>query len=195
MNSKVFTRTILFIAIFAFTAVQAQAQILPEFGVKGGLNLSTTTNTDDVAFKPGFVAGAFIKINVPVSPISVQPEVLFAQYGAKAADGGEESQQLDYIQVPVLLKVGFSPPLSLAKPYVYAGPYAGFNTRAEAETDDGNFDISDAVSDTDYGIAGGIGLDVMSFNIDLRYTAGLTNIFEDADAKNNALSLTLGIAF
>ncbi|MEX0608107.1 MAG: porin family protein [Balneolaceae bacterium] len=184
----------LFITLFCFSVTNIQAQLLPKFGVKGGANLSTITNTNDTEFKPGIVAGAFVQLNIPLSPIVIQPEVLFTQYGSKAANFDVETQ-LDYIQIPVLLKFRFSPPLSLAKPSFYAGPYVGFNIRAE--TNEG-LNLEDNIKDSDFGAVAGIGLEIMKLNLDLRYTAGLTNVLEDNfedGEKNMAVSFTIGIAF
>src|SRR5690554_7991589 len=62
-----------------------QAQVLPKFGVKGGLNYSTFNSSDDgaddIEFKTGFLVGAFVDIPIPATPVSVQPEVLYAKYG------------------------------------------------------------------------------------------------------------------
>ena len=61
---------------------QSEAQSLPEFGVKGGLNYSTFNDTEDVEYKTGFLIGGYANFKIPMRPVSVQPEVLYAQYGA-----------------------------------------------------------------------------------------------------------------
>jgi len=173
----------------------SNAQLLPAFGLKGGVNFSTLNNADDVELKSGFIGGAYVKLNIPASPVSLQPELLFAQYGADS-ESGVGSLEINYIQVPVLLNFGFNPPASPIKPKVYFGPYLGFKTNAEADFEEISFDIDDSVKDTDFGVAVGAGVEISRFSIDLRYTAGLVNVFEDEledGEKNGAIGLTVGI--
>lgn len=172
-----------------------QAQVLPKFGVKGGLNYSTFNNTDDVEYKPGFVVGAFVDIPIPATPVSVQPEVLYATYGTNIKDT-DASINISYLQIPVLLKFGF--PTPAASPNVFFGPYMGFKMKSEIKNDDISFNLEDETEDTDFGVVVGVGVDITKIRVALRYTAGLTNVaksgFND-DSKNGALALTVGISF
>ncbi|MFY0684714.1 MAG: PorT family protein [Balneola sp.] len=195
---KAFTKFATILSVITLTigfSTKAQAQVLPEFGVKGGLNYSTFNDTDNVEYKPGFLIGAYADFNIPASPMSVQPEVLFAQYGAKAEDSDIEFD-VNYIQIPVLLKFGFDTPA--ASPSVYFGPYMSFNTKAEVKNNDGSINLEDNVKDTSYGVVVGAGVDISKIRLGLRYTAGLTNLANDNfndSAKNGALALTVGIGF
>lgn len=185
--------------VLAFSFSQnTKAQLLPELGIKGGANFATINNASGAEAKTGVLAGMYIRIALPASPMAIQPELLFAQYGANA-EGSDSFFTLNYIQVPVLLKFGFGIPAAPASPNVFFGPYMGFNTKAEAEDGSGNTaDIDGAVKDTDFGIVVGAGLDVSKFRLGLRYTAGLTNLYEDDiedGEKNGAIALTVGIAF
>lgn len=175
--------------------ITAQAQVLPKFGVKAGYNYSTFNNTDDVDYKGGFIGGIYSSIKIPASPMAVQPEVLYAQYGANI-DNTDAYFRVNYIQVPVLLKFGFDTPG--VKPQVYFGPYMGFNVNSEIKNSDGSLNLDDQASDTDFGVAVGAALDISKVSIGLRYTAGLTNVANDnldSEAKNGALALTLGVTF
>lgn len=174
---------------------QSEAQSLPEFGVKGGLNYSTFNDTEDVEYKTGFLIGGYANFKIPMSPVSVQPEVLFAQYGAKA-EGADFEFNVNYVQIPVLLKFGFETPA--AQPNVYFGPYMSFNTKAEVANNDGSFNLEDDAKDTEFGVIVGAGVDISKLRLGLRYSAGLTNVAEDDfndSAKNGAIALTVGIAF
>jgi opacity protein-like surface antigen len=192
MNIKRMITACLLTTILAFAGT-AQAQIFPKIGVKGGLNYSTFNNTDNVEYKPGFVGGLFLKMKVPVSPMYVQPEVLYAQYGA-GIDQSDASFRVNYIQVPVLLKFAFDTPG--VKPNVFFGPYAGFNVKYEIKNSDGAINLDDQAKDTDFGVVVGAGVDINRFSIGLRYTAGLTNVANDNfndEAKNGAFGLTVGV--
>lgn len=198
---KAFTKFATILSVLTITiglSSSAQAQLLPEFGIKGGANFATINNTSGVETKTGLLAGAYIRIALPASPIAIQPELLYTQYGANV-EGSDASFALDYIQVPVLLKFGFGIPAAPIRPNVFFGPYMGFNTKAETEDGSGNtLDLDDAVRDTDFGVVVGAGLDVSKFRIGVRYTAGLTNLYEDNvedGEKNGALALTVGIGF
>ncbi|WP_071594798.1 porin family protein [Balneola vulgaris] len=176
-------------------STNTKAQVLPEFGVKGGLNYATFNDTENVEYKSGFLIGGYAKFDIPMSPMSVQPEILYAQYGAKAEDSDAEFK-VNYIQVPVLLKFGFATPG--ARPNVYFGPYVNFNVDSKIENDTGALNLEDNTKDTAYGVIVGAGVDVSKLRLGLRYTAGLTNLAEDDfndSAKNGAIALTVGIAF
>lgn len=173
----------------------AQAQVLPKFGIKGGLNYSTFNNTDDVEYKAGFIVGAFVDIPIPATPVSVQPEVLYATYGTNIKNS-DASLDISYLQIPVLLKFGF--PTPAVSPNVFFGPYMGFKLKSEIKNNDIAINLDDQTEDTDFGVVVGAGVDISKLRVALRYTAGLTNVaksgFND-DSKNGALALTIGISF
>lgn len=182
---------------FFLVGTTAQAQLIPEFGIKGGLNLATINNLDGTDYKAGVLVGGFAKLNIPASPVAVQPEILFAQYGGADANS-DATQTLNYIQVPVLLKFAFDLPAAPVSPNVYFGPYLGFVAGTEFDDGNGNSgDLDDVVNDTDFGVVIGAGIDVSKLRIGLRYTAGLTNIYDDTiedGEKNGAFALTVGFS-
>src|ERR1700761_4895839 len=98
-----------FIAGLSFTMASAQGQI--QFGVKGGLNLSTVTVSngfDGYSYSTlaSFNAGVFLKIPV-VRFFSVQPEVYYSGQGFKGVDGStgfNYSEHVNYLNIPVLAK-------------------------------------------------------------------------------------------
>ncbi|HAH51274.1 MAG TPA: hypothetical protein DF712_02155 [Balneola sp.] len=192
---KTITKALSIILLTIGLSSQGKAQSMPEFGVKGGLNYSTFNDTEDVEYKTGFLVGAYANFKIPLSPVSVQPEILFAQYGAKA-ENADFQFNVNYVQIPVLLKFGFETPG--AQPNVYFGPYMSFNTKAEVANNDGSFNLEDDAKDNEFGVIVGAGIDVSKLRLGLRYTAGLTNVAEDNfndSAKNGAIALTVGIAF
>lgn len=177
------------LTIFNFSASQAQSPL--NFGLRGGLNFATLNTVDGADSRTGLMVGGYFNIKVPLSPISIQPEVLYSQKGYEA-DGG--TIKLDYIEVPVLAKFDFvsSGPVT---PGVYFGPYLGFNVNAEADSGPFSGDIKDSIKDTDFGVVVGGGLDVSKLHIGIRYGAGLTKIFEDdSDGKNGVFSVVAGIS-
>lgn len=196
MKNKITIYSIITGLVFLFSAT-AQAQVLPKFGVKAGLNYSTFNNADGTEYKAGFLGGVYANFNVPASPTTIQPEILYAQYGSNV-EGSDGSLSADYIQIPVLAKFGFGAPGVNIKPEVFFGPYAGFNIKAEAEEAGFAVDADEVFKNTDFGVVVGAGVQVSKLNFELRYTAGLTDVFEDAYAdgeKNGAFALAVGINF
>lgn len=170
----------------------ANAQSPLSLGIRGGLNFANLNNVDGSEARTGFMAGAYFNFKVPMSPVSIQPEVLYSQKGYEA---GGTSVNLDYIEVPVLAKFGFmtAGPVS---PNVYFGPYFAFNINAEAEGTLISGNIDDSIKDTDFGVVVGGELDISKFNVGVRYNAGLTKIAEDdSDGKNGVFSIVAGINF
>ncbi|WP_103664259.1 porin family protein [Gracilimonas amylolytica] len=196
MKNKITILSLVTGIILLFSAT-AQAQVLPKFGVKAGLNYSTFNNADGVEYKAGFLGGVYANINIPGSPAAIQPELLYAQYGANA-EGTDGKLSVDYIQIPVLAKFGFGAPGVNIKPEVFFGPYAGFTINSELEDAGFAVDADEVFKNSDFGVVVGAGLQVSKLNFELRYTAGLTDVFEDAYAdgeKNGAFALAVGINF
>lgn len=192
---------------------QAQAQV--DFGIRGGVNFATFNNVDDfeTESRTGVMAGVYINYQIPNSPISIQPEILYTQKGAMVtvlSDTDTPIQfeyKLNYIAIPVLAKFDYvlDGPVT---PHVYFGPYVAFTINAEAQYEGQNgsitADISDKVKNTDFGVVVGAGVDVSRFNIGVRYSVGLVTVAEDDDednivnaveAKNGVISIVAGFTF
>lgn len=186
--------------LIGFSANQVAAQT--GFGVRGGVNFANLNDTDaDVDARTGIMAGAYLNLPISNSPVSIQPEVLYTQ---KGFESGDNTYQLDYVEVPVLARFDFITNSGL-RPHVYFGPYIGFNVNAEIDgedegtlfPDDSQTNIDDITNDTDFGVSVGAGLDFGRFDLGVRYNAGLTEVFDadDMTAKNGVLSIVGGIGF
>ncbi|KMQ65096.1 opacity protein [Chryseobacterium angstadtii] len=178
------------------------------FGVKGGMNVSSLSKDeglDDQKSKIGFNAGVFANIPVAES-FSIQPEVLYSQYGSKAdytvlGTKFSSSTKLDYITVPVMFQYNLIPNL-----FVEAGPEFGFMVSAKNKIkneNNGNSTTSDNYKDDLKTFNFGIGLGAgyyftQNFGITARYVAGVTDIFKDnsGDAiRNNTFQVGLAYKF
>jgi hypothetical protein len=158
---------------FLCTAGTAMAQPAV-FGVKAGINLATVTfdpepDEDVLDRRTGFVGGLFVV--VPASDrLGFQGEVLFSQKGA-SEDGGAGDLALDYLEVPLLLRVGTASPLETSF-HAFAGPSIGLRLRARVttETFDGETedeDIADDVKGFDFGVVAGAGVNFGRFTLDV----------------------------
>ncbi|AZA50218.1 PorT family protein [Chryseobacterium carnipullorum] len=178
------------------------------FGVKGGMNVSSLSKDeglDDQKSKIGFNAGVFANIPIAES-FSVQPEVLYSQYGEKSdytllGNKYSASTKLDYIAVPVMFQYNLIPNL-----FVEAGPEFGFLVSAKNKfknESNGNSTTSDNYKDQLQTFNFGIGLGAgyyftPNLGITARYVAGVTDIFKDnsGDAvRNNTFQVGLAYKF
>src|SRR5689334_22875438 len=143
--SKIAKAVILTIALsVAFLPSLARAQRAGDmtFGVMAGAQFSTLSQDPeptDVEFyyKTGIVAGGFLGIQL-TDAVSLEPQVLFSQKGAKVEGTGgnddlEGKIKLNYVEVPVLLKLAFPVSMARATPFVFVGPAVGFKVSCKAE--------------------------------------------------------------
>tara|TARA_R110002111_G_scaffold57012_3_gene96824 strand:+ start:6394 stop:7032 length:639 start_codon:yes stop_codon:yes gene_type:complete len=201
--------------LFALTSVYAQSDSKAiQLGVKGGVNLSKLSGDDfdDVDSRTSFNVGLVAEI--PISErISFQPELFYSGQGFDILERDQDNifdtdqnfeYQLDYIQVPLLLKAYLIKGLS-----VEAGPQFGFKIHEEFDTqpnsDGGDFEIDEDdsyVKDFDTSLALGTSYKFDSgFFLSARYTMGLISIFkddtffEDVDGKNEVWQFGAGFMF
>lgn len=117
MKKKILTSMAL-LGLIGFTTAQAQSTDA-SFGIKGGANFSNlyVDDVDDNNVLAGFNLGVFV--NMPLNEaVSIQPEFLYSQKGAKLAYDnalatGEAKFRLNYLEVPVLLKLNLTPNFNL----------------------------------------------------------------------------------
>lgn len=153
-------------------------------GIKAGVNFAkTTASGDDPGRRVGAIAGLFATIGVaPV--LAIQPEVLFSMQGTKFST---ETASVDYIQVPVLLRIG-SNSRAGASVYGIVGPSVGIYVRGDGWLDD--------INRTDVGLVVGAGVTVSRLLVEARYTAGLTEFSKGANAyKHRVFSVLAGLHF
>jgi outer membrane immunogenic protein len=212
---------------FAQTTTGMSSSASPvQFGIKAGMNvasLSKDAGLEDQKSKIGFNAGVFA--NIPLaSSFSVQPEVLYSQYGAKIESIDEStfggvttrnvqsfSTHFDYITVPVMFQYKFVPNF-----YVEAGPEFGFLVSAKDKgdrtttitgptgttTNTANYsdDIDkDNLNTFNFGLGLGAGYYFTdNFGITARYVAGLTDVAKNRPNGSDAIRnnvFQVGLAF
>jgi hypothetical protein len=189
-----------------------ESDLSPKFGIKGGVNLTNmyVQDVSDENMKVGFNAGFFFKLPV-TKGISIQPELLYASKGAKETynnfiEGeGEYRFNLNYIELPVLAVFNVAKNFNL-----HVGPYVSYLAAANIKDlkDDGTMDEiteldAENFNRVDYGVAGGLGIDLSNFTIGARYSYGLRDIGKSGslsgqltkDSRNSAISLYIGVGF
>lgn len=203
---------VVLLAAIAVTLLAPQAQAIT-FGLKGGLNFANVkasgTDLPDIRNLNGLTGGVFFSLGS--GALSIQPEVLYSRRGAAMTitegDASADAKiMLDYIEVPVLLKLRIAQ-AGPAKPFVFGGPAYSYLLKAKQNiTYDGG---SDAMETTEYykrseiAAVFGAGLDIdlaaVKLTVDARYHLGLTNIQVDMEGsvpvKNKGFSVMVGFAF
>ncbi|QHL87739.1 outer membrane beta-barrel protein [Nibribacter ruber] len=176
-------------AVFTVSFAQAQGGI--KLGLKAGANLASFSgeDADDAKNKFGFHVGGFLDYGIS-EMVSIRPEVLYSMKGAKyKEDGDEGSFNLNYIDVPVLVRINAD------QLFFEFGPTLSFLVKSEAEMGDFKVDMGDAMKKTDFGYAAGLGYNFTEkVGLGLRYNGGLSNIFEDEDngkLRNSVFMLSL----
>jgi|AntRauTorcE11898_2_1112593.scaffolds.fasta_scaffold01019_4 hypothetical protein len=188
--------------LLATSFVMAQLSFGPKIGYTAS---KLSTNADDVKeeFKNTLHFGAFLRLGTKTY---LQPELMFMTKGTtlnySLRDGVEQDVKLNTIDIPVLL--GFKLiDLKLANIRAMGGPVASFVVDKSIETTGGLSDElpdKDSFKDSSWGLQAGVGADVLSFTLDIRYEFGLSNMFEGEatnefntdDIKNNTFLVTLG---
>lgn len=174
----------------------ANAQLLPgvEIGLKGALNFSKFKsdgkyfNSDN---KAGYQAGLYGRVGV--LGFHVQPEIYITGKNTTIkAEGGETTDvKLTTIDIPVLLGKRFG--LGPIGARIQTGPIFSF------KVDDKQDKIIPSLDPNSYKKNGtswafGVGADVSSLRVDLRYEMGLSKINNSSQAnpKINMWSIGLG---
>lgn len=175
------------------TASQSHFRI----GFRLGGNLSTIGGTDisalgegvKLARVTGFHGGVIVNIGGP--NFSVQPEILYTQYGVRVAAGADYFQlKYNLVEVPILLKASFGQPN--LRFFVNAGPVAGYTTSGTISVQEAGQSQSQALDVTSsgrlsFGASGGAGVALKagpgSVQLEARYSY-LFSSNEDGVALN-----------
>ena len=172
-------KRIIFTCMLLAMGFGAAAQI--DFGPRVNLtstNLSLKDNVQNVEegdAEFGYQLGAFLRVQVPLVGIYVQPEVLFSNPNSSL---NYNSQKLDYnfnqIDVPVMIG------LSLGPVRLNAGPSFRFMTGAEITDPNGVVtDVKENYKNSTVGFQAGAGIDIWKLVFDLKYEGSLSEINED----------------
>ena len=184
-------KIILSLAIVAFATLGVSAQV--NFGVKGGLNISTLRGNDVQASKSlvgGY--GGFLA-NIPISTMfSLQPEVLYSLEGAREEGVGNPKTLLNYINIPVMLK--YSDPSGF---YGELGPQIGILASAKFQEDgESDVDIKKLLKSTNFSLGFGAGWNFSpKVGVGLRYNLGLSSIGEDSGNDVKTGNFAIGIHY
>jgi Outer membrane protein beta-barrel domain len=202
-------------ALFA-TPVMAQsagAGAPLRLGILLGANSATLggSDADDADRRTALLGGVYLVKSLS-SGLSLRPELLFSQKGAKGTviddeQGGsaEVGFEVSYIDVPVLLQLDLGSS-GAARPHVYAGPSFGFKTDCKLKGSEGPVEVTLDCDDEAFelesfdlgGVIGGgvrFGLGALQGTVGARYQHGFSDIAKDAKAQNRVVSVYAGLEF
>lgn len=206
---------ILLFGIATALAVAPAASAQTAVGFRGGVRNAALSTTQSATALNEMVLGAYLGFGLS-DRLALQAEVVYGTRGGAglglATDSLDDTAtpvrlDMDYIEVPLLLRTGFPGERFLASFFV--GPYVGFLLSCEVTPDGGSATTCDddaatqrfAPRHTDFGMAAGVGLDVAigesTLFIDVRYTLGLLAVqagSDPFDARHNGLAVTGGFA-
>jgi hypothetical protein len=188
----------------------AEAQV--EIGAKGGVTFADVPKFAEMLEDEGGSAdmriGAAFGGSLAVTlggVVGLQTEVLYTQKGLKAdAPSGIDETfhlRLDYIDIPVLLRLG---PTGGKGLQFLVGPSFNFNTSAKTVLEgavDADDDIKDDIEDFEIGLVFGAGYYGSVVTVEGRYQEGLTDIADfrdfsdDVTYKNRTFLVLFGVRF
>ncbi len=216
------TRCLAALLLALLTASPAAAQ----FGIRGGMDLTRfigaggegTDSRSQLGFGGTFGLFSF-------GPFTLMAEGYYRQKGAKNVQefndqilqGGSAEIGLDYVEVPVLLRLNLPTLARRIVPYLNAGPAfawridcsirfdAASGTAKQACADLQSDNIEQTLKDYEQGVVAGGGIDIAvlggagAINLDARITQGLSRINENTDGtaeiRTRVFSLMLGYSF
>ena len=194
------------VAVAAITMVlnlpaEASAQSISG-GVRADVAVASFQNADfSTDPRIGLRAGVFADLGLS-GAFGIRAEAVYSMKGVKSADSSSDvTVKLDYIEVPIMVKVavGSSPGL-----FIVTGPAVGIKISSKLTSDSESIDYGEQVHPLDVGWVAGLGVETSlggtSVFLDARYTMGLRSVFDfgdpsdsDSDDKNQVFSAGVGI--
>lgn len=192
MKTKILILGVLLSTIFTLTA-----QNKSNAGLKFGYNLAAVSfdGETETGQRHGFHAG-FYGESFLAEVIALQVELLYSQQGYELRDnGGIFTQKLDYINMPLSLKIYPNDNF-----YLEAGPQAGLAINHKEEFDS-NFSLFNTSQEFDpqrfdWGVNFGAGFKTDSgVSLGVRYHLGMGDIYDEGNPQNRVWQFSLGFDF
>lgn len=223
-SEKIMKKQILLIAFIAISTLTI-AQVKPSFGIRAGLSsagmqgdavnnlknmLDFSKGMITTGYRTGFFAGAYTAISFS-NILSLEPALYYSQKGyelkgalnVKGADflgvNAKAQLNLQYIDIPVLLKAGFN------GFQLFAGPQISYLVQSGLKTTGGvlginllnkTMDVTNQFNRWDAGATAGIGYQFANgINIMASYDYGLSKADANKSFKSYNRSFKIGVGF
>tara|TARA_R110000868_G_scaffold88088_4_gene245775 strand:+ start:14295 stop:14891 length:597 start_codon:yes stop_codon:yes gene_type:complete len=198
MKTNFLTLIIIICAIFSLNAQNNNNKSnTSNAGLKFGYNLASVSfdGSTETGQRHGFHIG-FYGESFLTEATALQIELLYSQQGYELNDdSGTFTQKLDYINLPLLLKIYPSENF-----YLEAGPQIGLAI-SHKETFDSGFGLFDTSQkfdpqNFDWGFNFGTGFKTGSgVSLGVRYHLGLGSVYDEGSPKNRVWQFSLGFDF
>ncbi len=196
MKNNILTIVVVVLSLqLVFSQEKTSENNKSNIGLTGGYNLSSvrTDNGSEANHKSGFYIGLYGESFVG-KLVAIQPELMYSQQGYKIkANGYNYTQKLNYINLPIMVKVypasGF---------YLAIGPQIGYAISHKEEFDSSLVESTKELNPNSFtwGVNGGIGfVSESGFGINARYHYGLGEVVDGTDYFNNVLQLGISFQF
>ncbi|NNK48029.1 MAG: PorT family protein [Gemmatimonadetes bacterium] len=176
-------------AMLTLVAMPAAAQVgITAGGIYSDANLEVDGSSVDTESRTGFQIGASYATG------GIFGVIVGGYYSEKGFDVANSADRvrLSYIEVPVMGVVRLPFLERVIGPRVYGGINGGYEVSCST---DGlvSSTFCDETNKFDFGLKGGIGLQVLFFGLDFSYTYGLSDVAKEEAVKinNRAWSLAL----
>jgi hypothetical protein len=192
------------------TVVQREP-VSVKIGIAGGVGFANKLGGNYTAeYRQEFVMGFSAGISLPfVLPYSIhtglETGVYYTQKGflnpsIDRFDG--ESILLDYVEIPVLLRLNYNLTDAI-QPKVVGGFYTAFRANAEILQDNGDrISINDHTNTVDFGLTAGVGTDVLiestTISLQVQYGLGIRPMFTNnfsGNERQGYFSLLMAVRF
>lgn len=197
---KLFTAAIVALSMM-FGANNAQAQV--QFGIKGGLNVTSMSLDKDKLLdtenQAGFFIGPTVKFTLPIVGLGIDASALYDQREAKIKGDGDEKDitsarlKTQAINIPINVRYGVGLG-SVANVFLFAGPQFGFNVGDKNQSL-----LKDAaewkLKSSNFSVNVGLGFTVLShLQVSANYNiaCGKTGDVTVSDAAGTALQELIG---
>lgn len=175
------------------TAVPAMAQVgITAGGIASDANVEIDGASVDTDSRTGFQFGASYATG------GIFGVIVGGYYSEKGfgLTGSSDRVRLSYIEVPVMGVVRLPFLERVIGPRVYGGINGGYEVSCSTEGLVSS-SLCDETNKFDFGLKGGIGLQVLFFGLDFAYTYGLTDVAKEEAVKINnrawSLALIIGV--
>ena len=177
--------TLILVAVATMVAAPASAQV--QFGLKGGLNVTSMSFSEKVLNKEnraGFFIGPTAKFTLPIVGLGIDASALYDQREAEVED---EKIKQQAINVPINLRysVGLGETASV---YFAAGPQFGFNVgdKEHKLTDGETWKLSGSTLSVNFGL-GVMILNHVQIGANYNLVCGKTGELSVLEGTGNAL--------
>lgn len=187
------------LCLFVMTqSLTAQVRVSPKVGINLS-GLETKLTDFDAEARAGWHAGLDFRMGQGF--LFLNPGIQYQSYTARLIQNIDENTEVKFsdettiqsLKVPLNLGIRVTGDNGLLGLHLKGGIVPTYVLGVN-EVDGFNFS-EDRLNRLTWGANMGVGIDLLFFTADLTYEKGLTDFFQDAEGKNNVLSLSVGLKF